>query len=499
MTLTSSPRGFVVAAVAVAAACGLVTATPAAPPPSAAASGGQFAGPRAGCDPSRRAVAFRPGGALVTPQPPGGPIPCAVDAGPGTESATVGVLPTGGRAGTVVTAPRLSPDHPPAPLTLLGPALVSASAGGNGRWRTTQPGDSAHVLFVPPWLSVDPTTSRIWFASVLPTLCGTKLSWSDDGGRRWQTNPAFGCPGMGSLRVLEGPAPAGGARPVGYPHVVYVCANATDLAESTVWCQRSLDGGRSFTFVGSFPDPPKDPGCATRHTARPGTVTPDGTLVFPVYACGQVSVAVSRDEGTTWQWHKVATGDIRDLYITSVDADTAGNLYLAWLQGPPPPGIDDESSPLRTDAVQGSGLPVLSVSRDGGTRWSAPRVVSPPGVTVAQRIAVTARKPGEVAVSYLGSTDAGATFNGYLTTSSTMLSRQPLLWGAPVNDPATPLMAGTGSGTGTGVGTFGDRLFFISNTIGPDGTPWSAFHCVRVASCSSSRSLVVGRLAEGSR
>lgn len=441
------------------------------------------------CDTSRAAVAFRPGGQPVTPQPPGAPLLCAVDAGPATESATVGVS----RSGAVAVAPRLARDHPPAPLTLLGPALVSTSRDGTGQWRTASPGDPQHVLFVPPWLSVDPKTSRIWFASVLPILCGTRLSWSDDGGRNWQTNPALGCPGMGSLRVLEGPAPAGGARPVGYPHVVYVCANATDFAASTVWCQRSLDGGRTFTFIGSFPDPPADPSCATRHAARPGTVAPDGTLVFPVYACGQVSVALSRDEGATWTYHRVATGDVRDLYISSVTADTAGNLYLAWLQGPPPPGIDDEQSPLRADAVQGSGLPVLTVSRDGGRTWTPPRVVSPPGVTVAQRIAVSAREPGRVAVSYLGSTDNGATFNGYLTTTATMLADQPLLWGGPTNDPAAPLIVRSGTGTGTGVGTFGDRLFFISNAIGPDGTAWAAFHCVNVPTCSSPRSLVLGR------
>ena len=75
---------------------------------------------------------------------------------------------------------------------------------------------------------------------------------------------------MGSQRILEGPPPAGGAKPGGYPHVVYYCANLSDLSESNLWCWKSLDGGRSFGFAGSFPDPPPRQGCNTQHPARPG-------------------------------------------------------------------------------------------------------------------------------------------------------------------------------------------------------------------------------------
>ena len=46
-------------------------------------------------------------------------------------------------------------------------------------------GGTDHILDVPPWMSRDPETSRIWFASVLPPLCGAEISWSDDDGRTW--------------------------------------------------------------------------------------------------------------------------------------------------------------------------------------------------------------------------------------------------------------------------------------------------------------------------
>jgi hypothetical protein len=285
---------------------------------------------------------------------------------------------------------------------------------------------------------------------------------------------------------MEGPAPAGGTRPVGYPHVVYVCANTTDFAASTLLCYRSHDGGRSFAPVGGSPDPTPSPGCATTHLARPGTVRSDGALVFPVYSCGAISVAISRDEGTTWQWHPVTTGDVQDLHHTSLAADTAGNLYLAWLAGPRPAGAP---APLGSDAIQGDGTPVISVSRDGGRSWTAPRSVLTPGVHVARRIAVSARGTGEVTVSYLGSTDQGDTFSGYLVHSGDLLAPNPMLWGAAVNDPARPLMAGNVPYT------FGDRLFALNNASGPDGSPWAAFHCARTETCSSARSAIIGHLA----
>jgi hypothetical protein len=440
-----------------------------------------------GCDVARPAVAFRFGGARIEPPPEPRPVPCARDLGAASESAMVGVT----TKGEIAAAPLLAADRTEGPARLEGPALVAVSEDRGGTWRTSPAGEPAHGLLVPPWLSADPHTSRIWFASVLPSLCGSELSWSDDGGRRWETNPLVGCPGMGSLRVIEGPAPPGGAAPSGYEHVVYVCANATDLALSTVHCFRSLDGGRSFAPVGGFPDPPVPPGCATRHPARAGTVGADGALVFPVVLCGEISVAVSRDEGGTWQWHHVHTGDVQELHLTSAAADDAGNLYLAWLAGPPPgdDGVVPGASPFGADAIQGTGTPVLAISRDGGATWTEPRPIAPPDVAGAQRIAISARAAGQVAVSFLATTDAGATFNGYIVASDDVLASEPVLWSAAVNDPARPLSAGPLQGT------HGDRLFYLNNAFGPDGTPWAAFHCVATPGCSSPRSAVIGHLA----
>jgi hypothetical protein len=93
-----------------------------------------------------------------------------------------------------------------------------------------------------------------------------------------------------------------------------------------------------------------------------------------------------------------------------------------------------------------------------------------------------------VTVSFLGSTDQSATFNGYIVASDDVLAPEPVLWGAAVNDPARPLSHGPLQGT------HGDRLFYLNNALGPDGTPWAAFHCVGTPGCSSPRSAVVGHL-----
>ena len=287
---------------------------------------------------------------------------------------------------------------------------------------------------------------------------------------------------MGSERVLEGPAPPGGTTPNGYPHVVYYCANASDLSPSNLWCYRSLDGGPQFSFTGGFPDPPPKPGCQTEHPARPGAVGTEGFLYFPVYQCGDLSVAVSKDEGAAWQLVHVAAANVQDLYTTSVAVDGAGNIYLAWIQGP--------AGGSSTDAILGSGEPMLSVSRDHGATWSAPEPVAPPGVGHAEFIAITARALGQVAISYLANTDGSTLLDGWLSETTDALVPHAQWWAAPLNDPSTPLIDSSDSTT------FGDRLFFTTDAFSPRGEPWGAFHCAKTAACPGERIGVVGRLTE---
>src|SRR5262249_54123948 len=251
-----------------------------------------------GCDPSRPAGPHRLGGQRLARQPAHRPIPCLTVVGQTSESATVGVT----RSGAVLYAPLLQNSAAPPTNVLQGPEFVVRSNDRGVRWTTLDSGGPTTGGLVPPWMSVDPHTSRIWFATTLPSLCGARISWSDDNGNRLQTNPAVGCPARGGEKVGGAPPPAAGPSPVGYPHVVYYCANAIDIAASHLWCYKSLDGGATFKFVGGFSDPTPPAGCSERHPSRPGVAGPDGVLYFPTTLCGALGIAISRDEGATWQF-----------------------------------------------------------------------------------------------------------------------------------------------------------------------------------------------------
>src|SRR5205823_10504692 len=140
--------------------------------------------------------------------------------------------------------------------------------------------------------------------------------------------------------------------------VVYYCANANDVVASHLWCYRSLDGGATFAFVGSFPDPPRPSGCSEHHPSRPGAVGPDGVLYFPTILCGALGVAISRDEGTTWRFRSIVASGLQDIYTAGTALDAQGNLYMAFIG----PGT----------------LPYLTTSRDHGASWSTPVMVAAP-------------------------------------------------------------------------------------------------------------------------
>jgi hypothetical protein len=430
-----------------------------------------------GCDRSRPAIAHFAGGVRLRHQPPRRPIPCMTLVGRAVESATIGVTHTG----TVLFAPRDDNTATPPTDTTQGPEFVVRSRDHGASWHALSSGGPTTGGLVPPWMDVDPQTSRIWFLTTLPNLCGARISWSDDDGDHWQTNPKVGCPGQGGERVLEGPAPPGGARPHGYRHVVYYCANGgLDIGPTVLACYRSLDGGRTFAAVTGVPDPPHQPGaCGINHVARPGVAGPDGNLYFTLDLCGNLGIAISRDEGDTWRQRRIARTSISDVYTTSVATDAAGNVYVAWLAGRG-----------QSAGVQRRGLPYVVMSRDHGRRWSRPMLVAAPGVRQALHVAITAAGAGHIAISYLGSSRSAtdAAFDGYITQSNNFLVRRPVFYSAAVDQ--QPLYPGSHAET------FGDRLFFIGDAFAPDGTPWAAFHCLDEPPCPGQRIGVAARLAK---
>ena len=419
-----------------------------------------------GCDSSRPAVAHFGGAVRARPGSPASvPIPCRTFVGTTSEAASIGLT----RSGDVLYAPLLDNISPPPQNTLQGPEWVVRSDDLGQTWTKLDSGGPTTSGLVPPWMTVDPRTHRIWFATALPSLCGARISWSDDDGDTWQTNPSVGCPAQGGEKLLEGPPPPGGARPVGYPHVVYYCANDIDPLPGKLYCYKSLDGGTTFSFTGGFSDPARPPGCEERHPSRPGVAGPDGVLYFPTTLCGSLGLAISRDEGATWRFSSIVDSGFEDIYTGGTAVDRHGNLYFAWIG----PGT----------------LPFLSVSTDRGASWRAPIMLAAPGVQSVRRIAVAVRKRGQVAIAYPGTTD-GEHFNGYITESRNVLIGRPRFWSAPVNDPAEPLI------NASDPETFGDRLFYGTATIAHDGTVFAGFHCARTSACPGQRIGVVGRMTK---
>jgi hypothetical protein len=398
--------------------------------------------------------------------------------GRSAESATIGIT----KHGAVIYSARDDNTTTPPSNTLQGPEFVARSRNQGASWTGLQSGGPTTGGLVPPWMHVDPHTSRIWFLTTLPTLCGARISWSDDDGDQWHTNPKVGCPGQGGEKILEGPAPRGGARPHGYAHVVYYCANGgLDTAPTTLACYRSLNGGRTFGATAGIPDPPGKAGvCGVNHVARPGVAGPAGDLYFPLNLCGNLGIAISRDEGATWQRRMIAHTSIRYVYTSSVATDSSGDVYVAWLAATPALG-----------ATPGRGLPYLVISRNHGRTWSKPIMVAAPGIHQALQIAITATHTGHIAIAYLASTNTApsANFSGYITESSNALARRPVFISAAVNSPTRPLYPGSHTET------FGDRLFVISDAFAPDGTPWAGFHCADEPACPRERIGVAARLA----
>src|SRR3954454_3736489 len=288
--------------------------------PDAAASGH-------GCAAGRPAIAHRAGGRVLKHQPSRAPIPCLTFAGPTTDSAPIALTPKG----TLLYAPiaTVSPGTVPAPGDVPYPTKVARSVDGGAHWKSVfpvdDPSDSSHQhIGLIPWLYADSATGRIWYATPGPTICGAMISYSDDEGLTWKDDDMVGCPGQGGMSVFEVPAPMGQPQPVGYPHVVYYCANLQDNGPHLMYCYRSLDGGSSFTQVGAFPnsaDPP--PSCNESLDAPRGrAVAPNGTVYFVVDRCDEgLALARSKDEGDSWRQTPITPTPSTSMPITSLAVD----------------------------------------------------------------------------------------------------------------------------------------------------------------------------------
>lgn len=390
-------------------------------------------------------------------------------------------------------------DTPFGPFAPIVPFVMRSQDGGV-TWESVY---SRNADTLDPYTYVDKRTDRIF--TVDYDGCHF-VSFSSDGGEEWTMNPTAGCGWNQDHQTLfSGPPaldrPADVTPHSDYPTVTYMCSIGTGLAASTgttSTCSKSLDGGLTwtptgapaYTFVPGAADAvPGADGCYAGNSH--GFVGWDGTVYLPRGHCGQPTVAISEDEGTTWERVRVADngmpqdGGIVD-HESAVVADSEGNVYFFW--------------------VARDRRPYLATSTDGGRTWSDPIDVGPPGLDESMLPAMAIGADGKLALAYMGSTnspfpeegedaryDDNVAWHGYMSVTPDALADDPLFLTTTINDPDEPLTRGA-----CGPFRCQQQFDFIDVQVGPDGQAWSSFvDGCEDGECEFLGEGVVGTLAGG--
>ncbi|MEA2433382.1 MAG: hypothetical protein QOG54_839 [Actinomycetota bacterium] len=317
---------------------------------------------------------------------------------------------------------------------------VFASTDNGKSWVAVAPKvgpATMHLLTMDPYFYIDESTDRIFDIDL--TVACSILSYSDNGGQSWITNP-IGCgePINDHQTVFAGPPVS--SPTVGYPNIVYYCFNHPAFTK----CNKSLDGGLSFIPTANIL--PIDCSGLNGH----GVTDKQGTVYIPLGSnCGEPNLAISKDEGDNWDLVRVSKESLGG-GDPSVAIDEQGNLYYLYV-----------------DAATKE--PHLTTSTDGGKTWSDPVNVAPRGMKATNLATIDVGDPGNVAIAYYGSTTDGR-WNGYMATGYDVLSSNAFFYTASVNDPLHPLKMGQ-----CGPGRCGRVLDFIDVEISPKGVPWGAF------------------------
>jgi hypothetical protein len=282
----------------------------------------------------------------------------------------------------------------------------------------------------------------------------SELSYSDDHGQTWITNPlACGEP-VNDHQTLFSGKPITSPSPL-YGKIVYYCYNKLAYTK----CSKSLDGGLTFIDTTGLTNPE----CSGLNGH--GVTDSKGVIFLPYTGCNSApAIAVSKDEGNTWEILKVP-GEKVNGGDPSVAIDKKDNVYFLW---------NDTDRRVK-----------LATSTNHGKTWSTPLDVTAPGVKVTDLATLTVGAPGKVAIAYLGTTsdEKKAFWNGYLASGVGVLGRNPTFFSASITDPKHPLKATGGSNEPCGPGRCGRILDFLDVEVAPNGAPWGAYVDACLATC----------------
>jgi hypothetical protein len=400
-------------------------------PVAQAAAPSTSSGTPVGCNSSWPVVAHVAGGKAVK-LPAGSrlPVACAEPTGYATSESTLAVS----GSGALVYSPAETENS------------MARSIDGGASWQITYPAvEQPTTLWntVDPDLIADRRTGRLFWAHatgptrsegslggaglLIAAAYGFQVYTSGDNAQTWSTADYSTAPTGDWEKVFVGPPPpasTGAAQPVGYPDVVYLCANSPlEVSGPGRLCYKSLDGGATFTVAGYTSPTASNPAdiCPPLNF-NTGVVDSGGTTYQPVDCQSSAYIVVSHDEGATYTWIPMPaapTGTPVSGTNLKLAVDDADNLYAIWTA---------------------NGLLYLAVSRDGAHSWSAPMMVAAPGVGSVALPAIAAAAPGHVAVTYYASKDPSAQLlSAYITQTSDATDPQPLFYSGALNDPAHPI------------------------------------------------------------
>ncbi len=250
-----------------------------------------------------------------------------------------------------------------------------------------------------PILFTDSQTNRTFVSQLLPSKVSL-MSFTDNDGDTWTPSQGAGInSGVDHQTVGGGPYArnADGSfkgvvvrnPAITYPNAVYYASQDIGVAEIA----RSDDGGITFGAAVPMYDITQ---CGGLHGHI--KVAPDGTVYVPNKNCGgQQAVAVSEDNGLTWNIRKIP-GSKGGRTDGSVGIGSDGTIYVGY--------------------ANGDGTPRIAVSHDKGRTFENDQNVGfYQGINNTVFPAVTAGDPDRAAFFFLGTTTPGSAATGTDQTS----------------------------------------------------------------------------------